>query len=527
MNRYQETFEKLATRGTPVGATELLERVEFELSDHVHLVEVPRRRLSGPVVAVVAFGAVLFLGALWSLVAVPTRDSATEPVGSGIEWIRLDVDEEMRNSVTAGPGGFIRSPFVLHPEGPGIEFSVDGRTWRPVELPALRPMTLVREITATSETWSITVSDDGDRMDGWVSPDGVTWTAVVWPEGLGGTIGEVIAAGEGFFAVSRDAFGAGTTLWWSPDGLRWSLLEDSGPGDPDQARLWGTAAGIVASQSAPASGSSVSMFHSVDGTIWIEGRIELPTEFSVSPTRFQLVVVEYVGGQWIAIGEIERTAADPILYVWVSQDGVDWTPQGVPEFGSVDSRAVLVFHDAIVTADQLAVAPGVVPLSVRDDGILTASGTVASTREIWVTNDGASWTKVLNTDVEIVALASRTRDDGTEVGVWIGRPQFEEEQPVVTTTALSVEARELEQEGLDLQSEILADGKVTRDEFERALDGWKACMERRGLFDVSFEISPQGGWSSSYATQDRFAGDAEDAACSASYVDEVADGVGG
>jgi len=525
MSRYEDAIEKLATRGTSVGATELLERVERELADHVVIVDVERRRLSGLVAAAAVFVVVMVFGGLWAMVGAPERDVASNPGDSEIEWINLDDGDEVPTSVTAGPGGFIRVPFVVSQEGPALEFSSDGRAWSPVELPEVAPLTFVRSVVATDGTWLIWGSD-GDVMSVWVSSDAVTWTAVVWSDGLNETISEVFAAGGGFLALSRDAFGVGTTLWRSSDGEQWVPSDLGGVGNLEEADLRGTAGGFVWLPSARATGESIPIYHSVDGTDWVEGRIDLPAEYSQSPVRWKMGVVEFVGDQWIAIGRIDRTAADPVVHVWVSRDGITWTARGIPEFGQVDDRAVILSTNAVVIADRLVVAPEVVPLSVREDGIVAANGSTASTREIWATQDGATWTRTLRTAADISSVAGRTTDSGLDVGVWVSRPVSDEEQPVVTTTAPSVAPQELDQEGLDLQREILADGIVTKDEFSQALDGWKGCMEQRGLIDVSFEINPQGGWSSSYGSPDEFAGEAENAACSASYVDRVADGIG-
>jgi len=91
----------------------------------------------------------------------------------------------------------------------------------------------------------------------------------------------------------------------------------------------------------------------------------------------------------------------------------------------------------------------------------------------------------------------------------------------VVTTAAPVPQQELDPAGLELQSEILADGKVTREEYEQAYQGWKTCMEERGLLSATFEIQPTGGAATEYGSPDPNAGEAEDAACRASYVDRV------
>jgi hypothetical protein len=67
---------------------------------------------------------------------------------------------------------------------------------------------------------------------------------------------------------------------------------------------------------------------------------------------------------------------------------------------------------------------------------------------------------------------------------------------VTTTIAVPVE---LEKAGTELQDEILADGKVTREEFAQAVAAMATCMESRGLTGVRWSIDPDGdGWSSGY-----------------------------
>jgi hypothetical protein len=108
----------------------------------------------------------------------------------------------------------------------------------------------------------------------------------------------------------------------------------------------------------------------------------------------------------------------------------------------------------------------------------------------------------------------------------VRHPRDDSPEPVVTTTALAVPPQELDQAGLELQRAILADGEVTRDELVEALEGWKACMEDRGLIEVSYRIGPQGLDGMGYGSHDEFAGEAEDAACRASYINDVVEAVG-
>jgi hypothetical protein len=87
------------------------------------------------------------------------------------------------------------------------------------------------------------------------------------------------------------------------------------------------------------------------------------------------------------------------------------------------------------------------------------------------------------------------------------------------TTTIAV-PDELEKTGTDLQDEILADGKVTREEFAQAVAAMATCMQSHGLTDVRWSIdADEDGWSYGYAVT---FGDAEDAEienlCYYSYV---------
>lgn len=93
-------------------------------------------------------------------------------------------------------------------------------------------------------------------------------------------------------------------------------------------------------------------------------------------------------------------------------------------------------------------------------------------------------------------------------------------EPVVTTIVIPAE---LEQAGTDLQAEILTDGKVSRDEFVRAVSRMAACMTDHGLTGVTWSVEDEGGgWSSGYnSPTDDAAEQAIDHLCYYSYVDRV------
>jgi hypothetical protein len=77
----------------------------------------------------------------------------------------------------------------------------------------------------------------------------------------------------------------------------------------------------------------------------------------------------------------------------------------------------------------------------------------------------------------------------------------------VTTTVAVPD--ELEQEGTDLQDVILADGKVTQEEFAQAVAAMATCLQSHGLTGVTWSVDADGeGWSSGYTVTDDEAADA-------------------
>ena len=91
--------------------------------------------------------------------------------------------------------------------------------------------------------------------------------------------------------------------------------------------------------------------------------------------------------------------------------------------------------DRGVIGDVLVVAPSLVPVTVGDDGIVTANGFVHSTGELWSTSDGTSWVRVLQTRDEISAIAGQVTEDGLAVGVWMRLLRSGKPESVETTMA--------------------------------------------------------------------------------------------
>lgn len=522
MRNYEHAFETLVSRGTPIGATALLERIENQSPDVGHLSE-PRRQWSGLAVAAVAFAAVLAFGGLWALMARQGDDLARTVDEFGVEWIELRKENALIMSLAAGPGGLVQLDMG---QAFGLEFSPDGKDWSKIELPGIDRLSYVSDLVASEDVWLalVTAGDTGEPAGAYVSSDGQTWSSVVLPSDLRDTISDVVSSGSGFLAIGRDFFGAGTTLWWSTDGRQWSLTDSLPPTDIGDAFVWATSAGIALTPSAHGPNPILPIYHTVDGTTWVEGSLRLPTEFDSTSHRWLLSIVEYAGGQWIAIGEVESTGARPHSHVWTSSDGIEWLSQGVPGFDEVEDRALSLRSQSAVIGNLLVVFPNALGVVEGEDGYLRGVGSSAPTGEIWATEDGVSWFRVLETDRDILGVGGMATNTGVLVGVWHGRLRSRQgiaPAPVETTTSPVVPPQELDPVGLELQDEILADGTVTENELQRALEGWKTCMEERGLVHVFFKIEVQGGWSSEYGSPDEYAGEAEDAACRASYVNRV------
>ncbi|MCP3976974.1 MAG: hypothetical protein GY720_21005 [bacterium] len=339
-----------------------------------------------------------------------------------------------------------------------------------------------------------------------------------------GTIEQVAGSDGGFAATTSDPFGSGPGYWISADGLSWERADELAPGDPLQVGLHSTGGRLVWHPQGDERRSPGDFFYSADGRIWIEGAIELPADIADRPSRWTIAMLEHVDGLWIALGEVNRADADPILYSWISHDGTTFEPRGIPPFGSVPDRAVTTHtREQSVIGEWVVVAPSLVTVVEGPDGIGQASGASISTGEIWATRDGTAWTRALRTDGEIQSVSGGRAGDAL-VGFWIRHPSANGEQPVVATTGIVVEPQELDPAGLELQRRILADGEVTMEELIEALEGWKACMEERGLTHVSYDVGRQGLKEMEYGSPDPLAGEAEDAACSASYLDEAVHG---
>ena len=91
---------------------------------------------------------------------------------------------------------------------------------------------------------------------------------------------------------------------------------------------------------------------------------------------------------------------------------------------------------------------------------------------------------------------------------------------LVTTTAPVPD--QLEQAGIELRNAILADGEVTQEEFDQAVEAAAACLENHGLTGVTWNEYGDLGWTHDDSSPDRQA--AEEAIynlCYFSYLDRL------
>lgn len=526
--KYEEKFEMMANRGQPIGPIALLDRVQAPPAA-AHTAQ--GRRFRGLAVAMATFVVVLVGGLLLGWFRAPLEFIGGDD--SSIEWIEMTEPA----FVVAGPGGLIRITYRAESNGPIIEFSDDARSWAPTEGLSFDTRMGVREVVATSTTWLL-VASDNTTMAARASSDGITWFDVVFPDALNDAFESIAGSPGGFMATAYDVFGVGSTVWWSADGINWAEATDTFPGDPQAGRLLSSEGGIVwRSYDRPDQSSPVTLFMTTDGTNWIEMRIPSSSSSSGVGSEIDLQLIEYVGNQWIAFGQVYRVDADPELVVWTSPDGIGWTSQVHPPFGKEPGHAVevslgwLVGRNSLVSG-SLLLAPWTIPVSGGVGETRRENGSATGTGELWMTSDGRTWHRELNISGMIDSYAATVTDDGSLAGLWARVPESDPvadapddtSASVATTIQFQPSPQDLDPAGQALQDAILADGVVTREEFEQAAEGWKTCMQEFGFPDADYEIHASGGWSRGWST-DPYEGESEDALCDANYVTRVLDGV--
>lgn len=130
MTEYRDAFEALAERGSAIGPTALIERIEFEPLTAPHQ-RAPLHPTRGVLVAALVFLAVLVAGIVLNWSARNQSEVVDVPE---VEWMRYEPQPSSRHPVLAGPGGFLADA-----GSEGFEFSADGENWAVIKLPKSAP----------------------------------------------------------------------------------------------------------------------------------------------------------------------------------------------------------------------------------------------------------------------------------------------------------------------------------------------------------------------------------------------------
>lgn len=505
MSRYLGAFDYLAERDDPVGVAELMRRVQHELDTPAAAVSqaqlsdtsLPRLRrpgVRGPAVALLVFAVVMAIGAgLWLL-----RSGTVEPAHptdiDTMPWRRLPAGVPGYVTV-AGPGGFV-AVGVGSPSY--VQYSTDGVDWQFQTMPAFPELALARDLVATDTSWLL-IGQPSDRVSGWVSPNGRDWVAVELPERLASSYAFVVADSGRFLATVEDPFDESPfVMWRSQDGVTWD--ETTPVGLPDRGwAIAGGSVGFVAWRNALEPGAPTETYFSRDGESWTAGSFPRPES---AEERNLISDTVQIGGLWLATGFQLTQGGDPQIAVWASKDGLHWGEQPSPPFGL----------DPFTMSD-----PDPFPLR----GILSTDDTliVISGRAAWATSDGTAWRIIHTFDADEFGGGAVGYIEGQPVAVW-KHVDLAGDLIVTTTIALQVD---LEQAGIELQDQILADETVTRAEFEEAVAGMAACMDARGVTVEEWSVDDDGGWTMAFGGPDS---EAVENLCFFSYVDRVSTRLG-
>jgi hypothetical protein len=336
----------------------------------------------------------LFLNGFGELVAWGHDQDADDPSGStlttfwssgdGISWrktrLRLGSSDDSLtvSGVDQGPRGFVAVGF----DGSAVAtwWSPDGDAWSraTLEQPATDETTGLVAVAAGTDGFLAVGSDHG-RQAGWFSPEGETW-AMVGPDFPAGRFWDVTPSRDGGFVVvgtdqvTRNWNGA---VWVvSPDGQDWrpakATKSIAGPNADHLRRVWSFAGGYVAfgQERDPDNPDCLTcaydretwrMYTSPDGLTWKRHLID------VEPATGDHVLVEFNAiapweGGLMAVGR----GTDGHVRVWLSSDGVAWTPVGEPiALGPLVATESTVA--ALLVADRQLVIGGFL---LTDDGYL-------------------------------------------------------------------------------------------------------------------------------------------------------------
>jgi len=469
MSRYDDTFEALAQRGTPVGEHELFNSIQAELAGSPTVratSQRPRRVTSGPMVALAAFVVVLLAGAVFVALGFGGGD---DTVASQSEFRFVELDQDLAR-VQGARGGFVAFDFS---DGQ-VVFSADGENWEPTDIPDF--MGFFRDVVATEERWFL-AGPETDVM--WTSPDGLHWSEIDVPDALSEVFQTMVADSRTVLARTQDPFNEyPPALWKLDEDLQWQPQTPTGLPENDRLTIAGSQDGL-GFVAAATDATGFTTWFSDDGSSWTQGT-RVVINNGDGEEQVGTFVVDTANG-WMALTTTYTTEGTSSVYVHTSHDGRQGTEQPVPPFDD-SPRKVLSSDGATIVAARSAV---------------------------WLTRDGETWQNI-HTFATPVTVRGATLVDDQIVILW--RPTNSD---AATETTIALPPVEPDPAGADLQDEILADGVVTRDEFESAVAGMVECMEKRGVEVLDWSVDADGGYGLTTSGEDA------DNFCWYSYLDRI------
>lgn len=469
MSRYRDAFETIVERGEPVGAAELLARIEAELAGTAGTRSRPSTaRISGPALAAASFLIVLLLGV--GLIALAPWGQGPAEAG---DRVRFEVVPEGVARPVGVRGGFI----AMEMETGRLVFSADLVDWEPIDLPQ---RALVGWVGSTARRWFVMSADGGTIWAGDARGD---WEAVEVPAALAERVSRLSSDSQVVLAQIEDPFDElPVTLWRLDAALDWERLSPAGLPDGVTFDIVGRedGPGFVASADG---GQGFTAWTSSDGSSWIGGGL-VAVPGGADAVRLDTRIVP-AGEAWIAVSVVSGEDGAGGVHVYTSSDGLTWAEQPEPPWNGPFS--------------QVAATGGVV-IAVLDD-------------EAWITSDGITWDRAF-TFTERAWIEAGSVIEGQAVVLWSSIRA----DPGIVTTTVTMPTVDPDPAGAALQDEILADGVVTREEFESAVAGMVACMEERGIEVTDWSVDPDGGYGFSVREADT---GGVDSFCQYSYLERI------
>lgn len=427
-----------------------------------------------PVLAAsLGFAAVLVAGVAVLVLGIGTGDGSqyNAPTSSPLEVSFEEIDPNLFR-VRAEKWGVLG----LDGESARIVFSHNGVDWEPTDIVGFFGVPV--DDAATAERWFLRGSDESTM---WTSQDGRMWTEIDIPPSLASVLGPMAADSQTVLASISDPFNeTPPTLGRLGENLEWQSITPMGLPADDLFNLVGRGNGIgfVAITTDTA---SFATWTSNDGTSWIGGPVVVIDEPDARSVN--TFVAESADG-WIALSNTYGDSGRSGTFVHTSQDGREWIEQPSPPFLGSSTREVL-----------------------RADGAMI----VSTGQAVWLTRDGATWVLVRTFDGPVNVWDATVVDDRIVV-FWAPRSIDS-----TTETTIAIPPTTPDPAGTALQDEILADGTVSRDEFESAVAAMVGCMEARGVEVLDWSVDPDGSYGFTIGGE---AADTENF-CRYSYLDRI------